>query len=330
MKFPKYVIIPLCALALSSCVGGGSGNKGGGGGGGGSKTSSVSPTTSGPERYPVVEIKKEDFGGYYDTDKYTLNGTYGPSLQVQLHALMLDTHTKHVLYSQFKNYITPNTDLPYSVDQVSSSVKKNEYFYTGAEHNFSDGAGAREHVWPCAKSGGMWVHNTNFGPEHYVDNPSYYGGGSDLYHVRCCNSPVNSQRSDSKFCEFSEEDKNSGRLYEAKENGGKYILLTDSKQADYAEPADEFKGDIARICVYVWTHYGIIGTYNNSLCGALNLKEVFAGDDDFAIYDMICRWNEIDPPSETEKLRNETVFAIQGNRNPYVDYPHLMREVLNV
>ena len=35
-------------------------------------------------------------------------------------------------------------------------------------------------------------------------------------------------------------------------------------------------------------------------------------------------WHRADPVSEKERRRAETVFSIQGNRNPYIDYPELV------
>ena len=37
--------------------------------------------------------------------------------------------------------------------------------------------------------------------------------------------------------------------------------------------------------------------------------------------DMLIRWAQSAPPSEYERHRNETIFAIQGNRNPLIDFP---------
>ena len=44
-------------------------------------------------------------------------------------------------------------------------------------------------------------------------------------------------------------------------------------------------------------------------------------------YEILKAWNKIDPPSEVEKLRNDTVEKIQGNRNPFVDYPKLVNNL---
>lgn len=304
MKFSKLLILPFAALLLSSCIGG----NGGGGG-----------------DYPTDSVKKDS---YYDTSKYRLNDLIGANLQIELHRLMLDTHKTLIRYSQFSTYIKTNSQRNTSIDQVDANTKKNEFFYTGKQADFSASM-TREHVWPCAKSNGLWVHSNYTDIKYYVDHSQYVGGGSDLYHIRPSTSSVNTARGDSRFIEFTDEEKQSGSLF-VMNDGGPYSLICDKKQfSTYSEPADEFKGDIARILVYVYIHYSKLGNYNwDDYCGSLQLKDIMCrpGVPDSEVYETLVRWNELDKPSETEKLRNNTVQAIQGNRNPFVDYPHLMRQ----
>jgi hypothetical protein len=40
--------------------------------------------------------------------------------------------------------------------------------------------------------------------------------------------------------------------------------------------------------------------------------------------DMLRQWSQNDPVSDKERARNNAVFALQGNRNPYIDYPELI------
>ena len=42
------------------------------------------------------------------------------------------------------------------------------------------------------------------------------------------------------------------------------------------------------------------------------------------------KWHKLDPPSQFERKRNDAVQAIQGNRNPYIDYPHWVEKVFGV
>jgi len=36
---------------------------------------------------------------------------------------------------------------------------------------------------------------------------------------------------------------------------------------------------------------------------------------------MLLEWNALDPVSPKETARNNAVYLIQGNRNPYIDNP---------
>ena len=42
---------------------------------------------------------------------------------------------------------------------------------------------------------------------------------------------------------------------------------------------------------------------------------------------MLLEWHSQDPPSERELARNDSVYTIQGNRNPYIDYPDLVEYI---
>ena len=39
--------------------------------------------------------------------------------------------------------------------------------------------------------------------------------------------------------------------------------------------------------------------------------------------DLLLKWHRADPVSEKETNRNEEVYKIQKNRNPFIDYPLL-------
>lgn len=43
--------------------------------------------------------------------------------------------------------------------------------------------------------------------------------------------------------------------------------------------------------------------------------------------DLLLRWAKEDPVSQKETERNEAVWELQGNRNPFVDYPGLEQYV---
>ena len=49
---------------------------------------------------------------------------------------------------------------------------------------------------------------------------------------------------------------------------------------------------------------------------------IFAVKREMGLLSILLKWNELDPPSHEEKLRNERVCRLyQHNRNPFVDHP---------
>lgn len=89
------------------------------------------------------------------------------------------------------------------------------------------------------------------------------------------------------------------------------------------EPADEFKGDFARSYFYVVTIYEDLAPYWNSPMLNKNTYPVWKS---WAI-ELLKQWHQQDPISIKETLRQEEVFKIQGNRNPFIDYPDLVNYI---
>jgi len=88
------------------------------------------------------------------------------------------------------------------------------------------------------------------------------------------------------------------------------------------EVRDEYKGDIARNYFYMVTRYesDIAAWQGNS-----NANDVLNGTswpsfDDWYIK-LLYKWHGQDPVSQKELDRNEAVYAIQNNRNPFIDHP---------
>ncbi|MCO5231925.1 MAG: endonuclease [Chitinophagales bacterium] len=96
---------------------------------------------------------------------------------------------------------------------------------------------------------------------------------------------------------------------------------------DVFEPIDEFKGDIARILLYMSVRYQTqfkewIGTDFNKVKGTDDLKGY---REDYL--NMLISWHNQDPPSQKEKDRNNRIFSQQGNRNPFVDFPQFVEYI---
>ncbi|MDD5184563.1 MAG: endonuclease [Paludibacter sp.] len=86
------------------------------------------------------------------------------------------------------------------------------------------------------------------------------------------------------------------------------------------EPADEYKGDFARSYFYISTVYENLAPLMQSPMVINNSTYPFWKP--WAI-DLLMKWNKQDPVSPKELARIETIYGIQGNRNPFIDYPDL-------
>lgn len=91
------------------------------------------------------------------------------------------------------------------------------------------------------------------------------------------------------------------------------------------EPADEWKGDFARIYFYIVTCYENMSLVQAEGCNTMQ-SNTYPKLQPWA-YELYIKWSKEDPVDEQERKRNDIVFGIQGNRNPFVDFPGLERYI---
>ena len=135
---------------------------------------------------------------------------------------------------------------------------------------------------------------------------------SDLFNVYPTDGKVNGMRNNYPYGEVSTPTYTSG-------NGCK---LGNCSFAGYSgivfEPIDEYKGDFARTYLYMATRYaGQCESWGNGVYSSTNL-----GLSAYAV-NLFLKWSRQDPVSAKEISRNDAVYAVQNNRNPYIDYPGL-------
>ena len=109
----------------------------------------------------------------------------------------------------------------------------------------------------------------------------------DLFNIMPCESKINS----------SKGNRGMGIVTKVTNTNGATKVGSGANGLSLWEPADEWKGDFARGYMYMATTYQ---NYN---------------------------WAKADKPNALEIKRNNDVAKIQGNRNPYVDFPNLMEYV---
>src|SRR5690606_14206293 len=171
--------------------------------------------------------------------------------------------------------------------------------YSGISRSKSSNGGNvgdwnREHVW--AKSHGDF--GTSKGP------------GTDIHHLRATDTQVNSSRGNLDF-----------------DYGGTSVKSCDlcKRDSDSFEPPNNVKGDVARMLFYMAVRYESGDRVDLELNEKVNNgKNPYHGK-----LSVLLEWHKNDPVDEIEKRRNEKIFEIQGNRNPFIDNPEWAKLIWN-
>lgn len=160
--------------------------------------------------------------------------------------------------------------------------------------------------------------------------PAYY----DLGHIVPTDGKVNGMRSNNVFgeCASGYATWGTGKLGKAKAvttmnvKGSSTITTTFTGTA--FEPADKYKGDFARMYMYMVIRYKPGNSNSVDLAAAGEGRTMFNSDDtnygltDYSIA-LLMKWHRQDPVSQKEIDRNNGMETTQGNRNPFIDYPCL-------
>jgi len=95
------------------------------------------------------------------------------------------------------------------------------------------------------------------------------------------------------------------------------------KDSDSFEPPNGVKGDVARILLYMSTRYEAGDKVDLELNDKVNNGTApYHGK-----LSVLLQWHKQDPVDEYEKRRNERIYEIQGNRNPFIDHPEFVEKI---
>ena len=159
--------------------------------------------------------------------------------------------------------------------------------------------------------------------EHGLAN-SWWGGTkvqayNDIHHLNPSNSSANSSKGSWPMAVVDGTTTYSNGVIKVGKSSSR-----PGGTIDAWEPADEYKGDFARAYMYMVTAYEDYSTkWTGNSVNQLdnNTYPVF---EQWTV-DLFLKWTQQDPVSQKEITRNNEIYKIQGNRNPYIDYP-LMAE----
>ena len=151
--------------------------------------------------------------------------------------------------------------------------------------------------------------------------PSSKRAAQDLYILNPADGQANGQKSNYPPGHVVAGDKF--------DNGS--FRMDSNKKSQYGwmcfEPAEAYRGDFARTYFYAVTAYADLPfgagnrEYQRYLCDSTYL--VFKP----WLVDVLLDWHRNDPVSRKEIERADAIYQIQGNRNPYIDYPELVEYI---
>jgi len=185
----------------------------------------------------------------------------------ELEVLTKSKHTTILSYAQRHQYL-------YDADEDLSNANNVILMYSGESR-----------YWEEYTSGNNSHTPQTFNTEHIYPQSLLEATDAvtDLHHLRSCDATVNSNRLNYPFVDGT----------------GGYQLIGETWF-----PGDEWKGDVARMVMYLNIRYGEIFTKVGTI-------------------ELFLKWNKEDPVSAFEAQRNAVIYGAQGNRNPFIDNPYL-------
>jgi hypothetical protein len=89
------------------------------------------------------------------------------------------------------------------------------------------------------------------------------------------------------------------------------------------QPPVGYEGDFARVMLYMLTVYSAAFPPLGVNVGLYTASPKWLGVSEAGIR-LLLAWHNADAVSDLERHRNDVVESVQGNRNPFVDYPELI------
>jgi endonuclease I len=237
---------------------------------------------------------------YYNDVDLTLTGI---ALKNELATKITSTHTNTLSYSDAREALkivdldpgqTTNVLLLYGFSSGLCPANSGSDSEHRRRNKSSFGGGAncewnREHTYPKS------LGTPNLGTS---------GPGADAHHLRSTDVGRNGTRGSKRFADGSG---NSGVV------GSNWY------------PGDEWKGDVARMMMYMYLRYG-----NRCLPDNVGVGAAVANDAN--MIDLFLQWNAEDPVSTYEENRNNYLELTsntygQGNRNPFIDNPYFATKI---
>ena len=222
---------------------------------------------------------------YYNDVNLTLTGM---SLKAELAQKITNTHTTLLMYN----------DLWAVLQQTDADPSNSNNVLLIYGYNDGDGNPTTDRTRNKITYGGNigeWNREHVYAKSLGTPDLGTSGPGSDAHHIRSADVQMNNDRGSMEFAAGSG---NAGSV------------------GAYWYPGDEWKGDVARMIMYMYLRYPTQCLPNNVGVGTSVAT-------DPAMIDLFLQWNASDTVSPYETNRNNILESAQGNRNPFIDNPYL-------
>lgn len=236
------------------------------------------------------------------------------------------TGTGYTLKTQLYNIIKDHDNQGYDGLYTTYQTSDRDYFYendgTILDMYSENPGGADPYTYSAGESqrcGNYQSEGDCYNREHIIPQSIFNEAQpmkSDAHFIVPTDGKVNGYRNNYPFGMV-------GTATYTSQNGSK---LGQASNSGYAagytgivfEPINEFKGDIARMYFYFATRYqNVITGFNPYAMFNGTNNQVFSP----TFLEILKHWHTQDPVSQREIVRNNAVYARQGNRNPFIDHP---------
>ena len=254
---------------------------------------------------------------YYSDVDLTLSGA---ALKDALASKITATHTTTLEYTSSGPDVWDATK---ATDENVANTNEVILYYgweDGNDQDITNDISRSKNLQDCGTNCDDFVWNREHVFPKSLANPildtSIPGPATDAHHLRASDRGRNSARNNRKYGRGSGNSNYSSLDFHEGLDGP-------NTAAWY--PGDDWKGDAARMIMYMYMRYGAV-----CLPTAVGVGSKEFTEDD--MIDLFLQWNAEDPVSEIEIARNEyhentSNYAAQGNRNPFIDNPYLATRI---
>lgn len=274
----------------------------------GSSSSNITVSSSGANNQSV-SVSGTCISSGIPANYYSTASGNGALLKTQLHNI-IKTHNRRSYTQLWTDYQTTDKKFNGKVWDMYSDRPCDSSLY--------------EYTFVTNQCGTYTQEGNCYNREHTIPD-SWWGGSTtdsmytDLFNVIPTDGYVNGQRGNYTFGTV-------GSASYTSTNGSKRGSCNypgyNGVQGIVFEPIDEYKGDFARIFFYMITRYESRipqwATFANA-ADALDGSK-YPGFKPWQL-NLLLEWHNNDPVDQKEINRNNAVYSIQGNRNPFVDNP---------